>query len=80
METSANTFEIVINEGSEMKRLVIRPQDTTDGVPVYDSYSADGIIISQLRQEPTGEWIQIWGDMPGDSVVQIGKAITRHMA
>jgi len=80
METSAGTFEIMINEGSEMKRLIIRPQDTTDGVPVYHGYSTDGIIISQLRQEPTGEWIQIWGDMPPDSVVQIGKAITHHMA
>lgn len=81
MEKSEETFEITLTEGQESKRLVIRPEDTTDGVPVYHCYrsEATGSAIGQLRQEPTGEWVQIWGDLPQDSVKQIGNAITRAL-
>ncbi len=80
MEKSEGVFEITIDESSGTKKLAIRPEDTTDGVPVYHCYSAEGAVISQLRQEPTGEWVQIWGDLSPDSVTETGEAIAHHMA
>ena len=81
MEKSEGAFEIAVNEGPDAKRLVIRPEDTTDGVPVYHCYPANGSAsIGQVRQEPTGEWVLIWGDLPRDTVNQIGAAIAHHMA
>lgn len=81
MEKSADDFEITINEGADTRLLVIRPEDTTDGVPVYHCYPVNASAsIGQVRQEPTGEWVQIWGDLPHDTVKQIGAAIARRMA
>lgn len=80
MEKSEDVFEIEINEGPRSKRLVVRPAHTTDGIPIYQCHSQDGTFISELRMETSGEWVQLWGNLPNDSVVRIGEAITRHTA
>ena len=80
MEKSEDAFEIEVADDRLAERLIIRPQDTTDGIPVYHCHLQDGTSISELRQEPTGEWIQIWGDLSAGSVTKIGAAIAHHLA
>ncbi len=75
METSGENFEVNLGMGTN---LLVRPEQTTDGVPVYHCYT-DDTVISQLRQEPSGEWIQVWGELPRDIVQQLGERITDHM-
>jgi len=77
MEKSDEVFKIRVKEASD-KYLLIRPEETTDGVPVYHCYS-EGISICQLRREPSGEWTQLWGGLSADSVGRIGGAIVDHM-
>lgn len=80
MEKTEGVFEIAINEDSAVKHFVVRPEHTTDGVPIYHCYSQDGILVCELRQETSGEWEQLWGDLSHGVVVQIGRAIASHMA
>ena len=78
MKKSDEVFEIKVNEGSSVEQLVIRPEQTTDGVPIYYCYSASGTSLSEVRQEASGEWVQLWGSLPDESVERIGAAIARR--
>lgn len=80
MEKSEDAFEIKITDDQLTERLIIRPQHTTDGIPVYHCYLPDGTSIGELRQEPSGEWVQVWGDLARNSVARIGEAIAHQMA
>ncbi|MGV3762221.1 MAG: hypothetical protein ACO1NT_07065 [Parapedobacter sp.] len=81
MEKSEGIFEIEIAEGPLSGRsLVVRPAHTTDGVPVYQCHLQDDTSICELRREPSGEWVQLWGDLPDDTVAEIGEAIASHTA
>ncbi len=73
------TFEVIMESGPLKKRVLVRSEQTTDGVPIYHCY-LEGASISQLRQETSGEWTQLWGDLPADSVHQVGEAIANHLA
>lgn len=79
MEQSERTFEITENDGLLDGPLLIRPKQTTDGIPIYHCYR-DGVPVSELRQETSGEWVQLWGDLPTDAVAQVGAAIARQTA
>lgn len=75
MEKSDEIFEITLNSGPFADTpLLVRPEETTDGIPIYHCY-VDGSSRSQLRRETTGEWLQLWGDFSTDTVRLIGKAI-----
>jgi len=78
MEKSEDTFEIRLAGRLMDKPVLIRPEQTTDGIPVYHCL-LEGRSISQLRQEPSGEWIQIWGDFPPEIIRQLGESIMQHM-
>ena len=80
MEKSEDAFEIEVTDDQLAQRLVIHPQHTTDGIPVYHCHLQDGTSIGELRQEPSGEWVQLWGDLSANSVERIGDAIAQHMA
>lgn len=80
MEKTEGVFEIAINEDAAVKRFVVRQEHTTDGVPIYHCYSQDGILVCELRQDISGEWEQLWGDLPDDLVARIGGAIAHHVA
>ncbi|WP_262245491.1 hypothetical protein [Parapedobacter soli] len=75
MESTENIFEIEVNDGQLVKTLHVRPEQTTDGISIYHCYSADGALVCELRQETSGEWVQLWGSFPADSVEQMGNAI-----
>ncbi len=77
MEKSEDTFEITLMGRLMDKPIIVRPKQTTDGVPVYHCF-LEGKSISQLRQEPSGEWIQIWGDFSPEIVQQLGDSIIQH--
>ncbi|WP_353128873.1 hypothetical protein [Parapedobacter pyrenivorans] len=81
MKTSEGIFEVTLGAGtgSLRKQLLVRPEQTTDGVPIYHCFF-EGSSISQLRQEASGEWVQLWGDLSVYSIQQVGKAIADHLA
>lgn len=78
MELSEKSFELCVNGQFGNQPLTIDPDETTDGVPLYYCY-LDGRPLSQLRHEPAGEWVQIWGDLPSATVQEIGEAIADYM-
>lgn len=78
MEKSENVFEIEASEGPLSKQVIVRPKHTTDGIPVYQCHLPDGALICELRREPSGEWVQLWGNLPDDSVTRLGDAIRQH--
>lgn len=80
VEKTEGVFKIAINEDSVVKHFVIRPEHTSDGVPVYHCYSHDGTLVCELRQGTSGDWEQLWGDLPYNLVSQIGGAIAHHVA
>ncbi|WP_353195693.1 hypothetical protein [Parapedobacter defluvii] len=77
MEKSEETFEVNLTGRRMDKPILVRPEQTTDGIPVYHCF-LEGASISQLRQEPSGEWVQIWGDFSPQVIQQLGEAISRH--
>lgn len=77
MEKSEDTFEITLRGRLMDKPVLVRPEQTTDGIPIYHCF-LEGRSISQLRQEPSGEWIQIWGDFSPEIVQQLGASIIQH--
>lgn len=79
MEKSEDAFEIEVTDDKLVEQLVIRPQHTTDGIPIYHCHLQDGTSIGELRQEPSGEWLQVWGDLPDNTVERIGEAIAQRM-
>jgi len=80
MEKSEHVFEIEISDGLPSKQVMVRPKHTTDGIPVYQCHLPDGALICELRRETSGEWVQLWGNLPDDSVTRLGNAIGRHVA
>jgi len=78
MEKSEETFEIHLEGRLMDKPVLVRPEQTTDGIPIYHCF-LEGTSISQLRQEPSGEWVQIWGDFSPEMVCQIGGSILDHV-
>ncbi len=79
MEKSAEDFEISLSNGQfANERLLIKPVQTTDGIPIYNCH-LEGKSISQLRQATSGEWVQIWGTLDTDTIQHIGRAIENHM-
>ena len=79
MKESGEIFEVIMGSGPLKKQLLVRQEETTDGVPIYHCY-LEGASISQLRQETSGEWTQLWGDLSTNSVHQVGEAIASHLA
>ncbi|MBK1441568.1 hypothetical protein JHJ32_16335 [Parapedobacter sp. ISTM3] len=78
MEKLDDIFEVSLaGEQFEGRQLTIRAEQTTDGVPVYHCYD-EGASIAQLRQETSGEWTQLWGDLQPDTVQQLGEAIASY--
>ncbi|SEL28834.1 hypothetical protein SAMN05421740_104155 [Parapedobacter koreensis] len=78
MEKSDELFEVRLADGQFGDRpLTIRPEQTTDGVPIYHCYTKE-TSISQLRQETSGEWTQLWGDLQPDTVQRLGEAIAHY--
>lgn len=79
MEKSEDTFEVSLTGPLQDKPILVQPMQTTDGIPVYHCF-LDGRSISQLRREPTGEWVQIWGNFSQKVVQQLGDSIVQHTA
>lgn len=79
MKTAEGIFEISMGTGPLRKQLLVRPEQTTDGVSIYHCF-LDGSSISQLRQKTYGEWTQLWGDLSASAVQQVGEAIANHLA
>lgn len=77
MEKSGETFEIRIDDPSIDSPLTIRPEQTSDGAPIYHCYQK-GDLASELRREATGEWKQLWGELDPQTVGRIGAAIERE--
>lgn len=77
MEKSEAIFEVNLTGRLMNKPVLVRPEQTTDGISVYHCF-LDGTSVSQLRQEPSGEWIQIWGDFSPAIVQQLGESIAQH--
>ncbi|MFC7522490.1 hypothetical protein ACFQRK_00930 [Parapedobacter sp. GCM10030251] len=77
MEKSEDTFEIILPGRLTDRPVLVRPEQTTDGIPIYHCF-LDGTSISQLRQEPSGEWVQIWGNFSPEIVQQLGARIIQH--
>ena len=77
MKKLEETFEINATDRLKDKQVLVRPEQTTDGIPVYHCF-ADGRSIGQLRRESTGEWTQIWGDLTPELIQQLGDSITTH--
>ena len=80
MEKSTANFEISIPLGQTTTKWLVKPKDTTDGVPVYYCMdtSNDKSTSCQIRKEPTGEWVQIWGNLSQHEIDKIGKAIEQY--
>lgn len=75
MEKSEDLFNVTLTSGTLKDKLItVKPEETTDGVPLYHC-NVGGTSVSQLRQEPSGEWIQLWGELPKETVVQLGRLI-----
>ena len=77
METSEKIFEIAIGGPFLDRPLTIEPGETTDGVAIYHCY-LNGASVCQLRQEPSGEWTQVWGDLPATTVQRVGETIADY--
>lgn len=78
MQPTEQSFELVISGQFDGQPLIVEPHETTDNIPVYHCY-IDGKNISQLRQEPAGKWVQIWGDLSAEIAQQIGEAIAKNI-
>lgn len=78
MKKLDDIFEVNLADGQfKDKRLTVRPEQTTDGVPIYHCYG-EGTLITQLRQETSGEWTQLWGNLQPDTVQRLGEAIANY--
>ncbi|MFC3199035.1 hypothetical protein ACFOET_15530 [Parapedobacter deserti] len=77
MEKSDEIFEVNLDGQFMGRSLTVKPEQTTDGVPIYHCY-LDGTSISQLRLETSGEWTQVWGDLPEHTVQRIGEVIAAN--
>jgi len=77
MEKSTDIFEVTVAGQFRGKLVSVRSEETTDGIPIYHCDVA-GTAVTQLRQETSGEWTQLWGDLPADTVARLGEAIAAH--
>lgn len=77
MQPTEQSFELLISGLFDGRAITVDPRETTDSIPIYQCY-VDGKNVSELRQEPAGKWVQLWGDLPTDDVQQIGEAIAER--
>lgn len=78
MQPTEQSFELLISGLFDGRTITVEPRETTDSIPIYHCY-VDGKNISELRQEPAGKWVQIWGDLSAEIAQQIGEAIAKHI-
>ncbi|WP_113662448.1 hypothetical protein [Pedobacter nanyangensis] len=74
MNSSHVDFYIVANINGSEKHIKVITLETTDGVPYYSCYIGENE-ITQLRNEIYGKWEQLWGNLPQETVNDIGEKI-----
>jgi len=67
-------FEIQVNIDGTEKTVLVKPEETSDGV-VYYNCMFEGKQLSEIREDVKGEWEQLWGNLTPAKVNAIGKAI-----
>lgn len=76
-QSQPDKFEIQVDLNGKAQTLTVSPDETSDGA-AYFKCKISGKDITQVREEPGGEWEQIWGDLDAEAIQQIGKAIKKH--
>ena len=76
-EDRRQNFEITIEFNGSIKKIMVKPEETTDGAE-YFKCSDEGNLVSQIREEKDGKWEQIWGELDMEMVELIGSAINEH--
>jgi len=67
-------FEIVINLDGQSKTILVKPDETSDGVEYFICKSGDEQ-ITQIRLDEDNKWEQLWGELSDENVAAIGEAI-----
>jgi hypothetical protein len=67
-------FEIQVNLDGRDQTVLIKPEETSDGVEYYNCM-LEGKQLSEIREDVRGEWEQLWGNLTPAKVNAIGKAI-----
>lgn len=76
--TDTPSFEIETTIDGIKKKVQVKVEETTDGVPYYVC-SVSGEQISEIRRENDNTWSQLWGDLNEETVKSIGKEIEKFI-
>ncbi len=71
-------FYVIAKIDGEEKQIKVIELETTDGVPYYSCFIGEEE-ITQLRKETYGKWEQLWGDLPVQTVNNIGEKISEKV-
>jgi hypothetical protein len=70
-------FTIEVSLNGQQERIVVKPQETSDGVEYFLCFKGDEQ-VTQVRKDNGDKWEQMWGDLEDDEVNAIGKEITKQ--
>jgi hypothetical protein len=74
LETNNPEFEVQVNIDGTDQTLLVKPEETSDGVEYYDCM-LEGKLLTQIRDDVKGGWEQLWGNLPLSKINEIGKTI-----
>jgi hypothetical protein len=70
-------FNIEVQIKGQGQSIVVKPQETSDGVEYFLCFKGDEQ-ITQVRKDHGEKWEQMWGELPDDEVDAIGTEITKQ--
>lgn len=76
LETHNPEFELNIDLKGQPKTVLVKPDETSDGVEYY-VVKSEGKQITQIRLDEDNNWEQLWGELSREEVTAIGEAIEK---
>jgi hypothetical protein len=73
-ESENPEFAVEVDFDGHSQTFQVKYEETSDGVPYY-SCLQDGKSVTQLREDETGHWEQIWGELSPEQIDTLGALI-----
>jgi hypothetical protein len=70
-------FNIDVTISGQQSSIVVKPQETSDGVEYFICYNGEEE-ITQVRKDSGEKWEQMWGELSEEDVDAIGAEITKQ--
>lgn len=77
LEKTNPEFTIEVSIKGQLEHIVVKPQETSDGVEYFLCLKGDKQ-ITQVRKDNGSRWEQMWGELDDDEVNAIGREITKQ--